>query len=176
MKCHEHEGSWMGHEWEKCWCVTKWSVINLSINQLLLPQNEINKTLEKELEYDREAVEIELAENPCEEIYDRQANIKKELETIYNERAKGMQICAKCTHIELKEHCSKYFFIKEKSQSQNKNITCLQIDKNNIMTCKHIILEKQREFYENLYSERTRTKITYASKRKISWECQTFRV
>ena len=114
----------------------------------------LNKMLEKDLERDREAVEIELAENPNEELYERQANIKKELELIYNERAKGMQIRAKCTHIKLNEHSSKYFFSKEKSQSQTKNITCLQIDKNNMTTCKNTILEKQREFYENLYSEK----------------------
>ena len=73
---------------------------------------------------------------------------------MHNKRAKGMQIRAKCTHIELNEHSSKYFFSKEKSQSQTKNITCLQIDDNNITTCKDVILEKQRDFYENLYSEK----------------------
>jgi hypothetical protein len=65
-----------------------------------------------------------------------------------------MQIRAKCTHIELNEHSSKYFLSKEKSLAQTKNVTCLQIDENNTTTCNNTILEKQREFYENLYSKK----------------------
>ena len=62
---------------------------------------------------------------------------------------------AKCTHIELNEHSSKYFFSKEKSLAETKNITCVQIDENNTTTCNTTILEKQREFYQNLYSEKS---------------------
>ena len=40
-------------------------------------KTKLNKALEKELERDRGAVEIQLAENSCEEIYERHANIKK---------------------------------------------------------------------------------------------------
>jgi exodeoxyribonuclease-3 len=81
-------------------------------------KSKINKTFEKQLEKEREEIEIELAENARDETYERHANIKKELEIMHNERAKGMQIRAKCTHIELNEHSSKSFFSKEKAQSQ----------------------------------------------------------
>ena len=56
-----------------------------------------------------------IGKKTTEGTYERHANIKKEREATYNERAKGMQIRAKCTHIELNEDSSKYFFTKEKS-------------------------------------------------------------
>jgi hypothetical protein len=87
-------------------------------------------------------------------MYERHANIKKEMEALNNKRAKGMQIRAKCMHIELNEHSSKYFFSKEKSQAGTKSLTCLKVDENSITTNSSIILEKQREYYENLYRDR----------------------
>ena len=62
-----------------------------------------------------------LTENPTDEIYKMHANVKKEIEMINNERAKGIQIRAKCAHIELNEHSSKYFFSKEISQAQTRS-------------------------------------------------------
>jgi hypothetical protein len=114
-----------------------------------------NREYEMKLENSRIKLEQDLVKNPSEELYEMHATIKREVEALNNERSKGIQIRAKCTHIELNEHSSKYFFSKEKSQAETKSLTCLQIDENNMTTDSEVILEKQREYYENLYRERT---------------------
>jgi hypothetical protein len=118
----------------------------------------INRKYEKKLDIERVNLEIELAKKPSEEKYEMYANTKREIEALNNERAKGIQIRAKCTHIELNEHSSKYFFSKEKSQAETKSLTCLQLDGNNTTANNAIILEKQREYYVNLYRERNHNK------------------
>jgi hypothetical protein len=64
-----------------------------------LPENTKN-----ELEHERVELAKKLAKNPSCELFEMYANIKREMEAFNNECAKGMQIRAKCKHIELNEH------------------------------------------------------------------------
>ena len=47
------------------------------------------------------------------------------------------------------------FFSKEIAQAETKHLTCLQLKNGESITCSKIILEKQREYYENLYGDRS---------------------
>ena len=51
------------------------------------------------------------------DVKQRYEMVKKELEQINNERTAGMEIWAKCTHLEANEN-SAYFFNKEKATAK----------------------------------------------------------
>jgi hypothetical protein len=93
-----------------------WDTVKMSIRGAAISYaSHLAKTKtkqEKDLDVERDYLEKELANNPDDDLHKRYTSVKSEIEAINNERAEGIRIRAKCTHIELNEHSSKYFFCK----------------------------------------------------------------
>jgi hypothetical protein len=66
----------------------------------------MKRIYEMELEQERNNIENTLANNPSDELHEIHENIRKDNEAVNNERARGTQIRARCTHIELNEFFS----------------------------------------------------------------------
>ena len=90
-----------------------------------------------------------LNENTFEE-YD---SLKREYEQIQREKAQGAMIRSRAKFIEDGEKCTKFFLNLEKKNHELKNIRCLLCEDDSILTEPEAILEKQKEYYENLYTE-----------------------
>ena len=97
-------------------------------------------------------------ERSSHESHQRYVSVKSEIEALNNERAEGVRIRKKCTHIELSEQSSKYFFCKEVANAETKSLTTLQLDDGTYTTNNGVILTKQREFYEKLYRQDNQNK------------------
>ena len=77
----------------------------------------------------------------------------KELEQINNEKTRGTQVRAKCTHLEFNEQNSKYFFNKEVTAAKTKNMTKLIDEKGQIHHTPETIMEHTKQFYQTLYKQ-----------------------
>ena len=67
----------------------------------------MNRKYERDLKTERVNLSKQHAEAPDDDTYQKYASTKRERESLSYDRAKGIQIRAKCTHIELNEHSSK---------------------------------------------------------------------
>ena len=77
--------------------------------------------------------------------------IEKELENEYTKKAIGAQIRSRIKWIEEGEKNTKYFLSLEKSRQTQKFITKIYDKEQKILSNKSDILERQKEFYEDLY-------------------------
>ncbi len=76
---------------------------------------------------------------------------RKELEEIYEQKAKGCMLRAKARWIDEGEKPTKYFLNLEKRNSDKKHIIKLEVE-GKIVTDLKLILEEEKVFYQNLYS------------------------
>jgi exonuclease III len=97
--------------------------------------------------------ENEIAINPSENTKQVYTTLIKDLEAINNERTRGQQIRARATHIEMNEKNSAYFFSKEKSNYNTKNISTLHKEDGTVVTDPNEIKACQKKFYEQLYTD-----------------------
>ena len=97
--------------------------------QLLLLENNINETKVSELE--------------------------NEIKEIYDERARGAQIRSRIQHLEEGEKNTKYFLSLEKSRQNRKTITSLIVNGKRLTKVDEL-LEAETEFYESLYTSRSK--------------------
>ena len=77
--------------------------------------------------------------------------VEKELENEYTKKAIGAQIRSRIKWIEEGEKNTKYFRSVEKSRQTQKSITKIYNKERKIMSNQSDILERQKEFYEDLY-------------------------
>jgi hypothetical protein len=83
----------------------------------------------------------------------RYKTIKKEVELINNERTRGLQIRAKCTHLEANEKNTSYFFNKEQATANTKNMTKLTDDNGTTHTDPKDIMNHTKQFYQALHKQ-----------------------
>jgi exonuclease III len=108
---------------------------------------------EKLLQDELKDIEQDLADNPTDDTKAQYHTNIKELEKINNEKTRGSQIRARATHIQYNEKNSTYFFQKEISNAKIKNITSLTLEDGTKVKDPTEILQKQKEYYDNLYTQ-----------------------
>ena len=89
----------------------------------------------------------------CEENnnINRAKDVENELETLYNEKAKGAQIRSRMKWIEEGEKNTKYFLNLESSRQTKKAIINLYDSNGNVLSKQDQILNRGKEFYSELY-------------------------
>ncbi len=78
----------------------------------------------------------------------------QEIDKIIDDRTRGAGICCKFGWYEESERSSKYFLNLEKRNYNNKVINKLKDSKSHIVTNRNLILNEEKEFYQNLYSSK----------------------
>jgi exonuclease III len=135
----------------------KWDVIKSEIRGATIShasyKTKCNKIKEKNLIQNISRMEKIINTRPNEDIIQELQTDKKELEMIYAEKSRGVQLRAKCTHLENNESNSKYFLSKEKTNAETKNMSKLIKDTGEELTDPKSILDEQKKFYENLYKD-----------------------
>ena len=106
--------------------------------------------------------------------------LKNELESIEEERARGVWIRSRLEHIESDEKSSAFFFNKSKVMYQKKTITNITLDTGYSITDPKKILKELENFYKDLYtskrSDRTNcllvndTPLTFTEPQKVACE------
>ena len=135
-----------------------WDTVKMEIRSHTLSYSAYKAKMKREyqtsLKNELEEVEDLLTNNQDLDHSQRRTTIIKELENINNEITRGHQIRAKAEHIEFNEQNSAYFFNKEKARGQTKNIQCIKLDGGKEITKTANIMACQKEYYENLYTEK----------------------
>ena len=133
------------------WEYFKKKVKEYSISFCIARARDKRKLIE-ELEYRLKSLDDQLAKNGDTSKYDCRDMIKKELDMIYNDIAKGYQVRARARWVEHGERSTHYFLNLEKQRQNNNLITCLKDNEG----VKHYddakILDVAKCFYTNLYS------------------------
>jgi hypothetical protein len=135
----------------------KWDVIKSEIRGTTISHASYRAKSKRELEANLiqniQKLEEDVSKEPNENNLLELLTDKKELEQIVAERTRGIQIRAKCTHLECNETNSKYFLSVEKSNNDSKNMTTLIKDDGTETTEIKEIIEEQKKFYELLYRD-----------------------
>ena len=129
--------------WDTIKCKIRGDTIKFSTEK---KRNNVDKI--KDLEKLLEGLVNDNNENE-KEINEIKQKIEKEMER----KTKGAIIRSRARWFEEGEKNTKYFFNLEKRQANSKTINRLKLEDNSITDDINIILEKQKEFYENLYKE-----------------------
>ena len=111
-----------------------------------------NKQKESHLKAQLTDLEHTISETPTPDTIDKYHNIKSELEALYVERARGSMIRSRVQYINENEKATKYFLNLEKQNYNKKCIKMLITEKGDVTDEKEI-LNEQKKFYENLYSD-----------------------
>ena len=131
------------------WDSLKCSIIGMTISYSTQKARETRK-LEKELKERLQQIE----ENLTEAKLDEYKTIKGDLEDIYNEQARGCHIRSKAKLVEESEKNLNYFAKLEIKNSKTKYIkTLITEGQEKVVTDPGEILEAQKDFYKQLYSE-----------------------
>ena len=129
------------------WELIKYEIRKFSIKYSKIKQKEVNRE-EKELELKLISLERSISRGDNLTEYNE---VKQKLETIENERVKGIILRSKVQWHEEGEKSTKYFLGLEKSNAIKKHIRKLKMTDGTIITDPKQILGKQVEFYKNLY-------------------------
>jgi exodeoxyribonuclease-3 len=139
----------------------KWDFIKMAIRSETISYASYKakqaREMEKRLKEELDVLQKQIAENPSNDIEQHYYTNLKELELLNNEKTRGTQIRARALHIELNEKNSRYFLKKEISNAKIKNISVLNLENGKTVSDQKEILEKQKEFYEKLYTKPPQT-------------------
>jgi hypothetical protein len=132
----------------------KWDFIKMKIRTSTISHATHKAKCKREHE-DRLNKEIRETQNQLnnEDAKARYDTVIRELEQINNERTRGAQVRAKCTHLEFNEQNSKYFFNKEEAAAKTKNMRRLIDEKGQTYNTPQTIMEHTKQFYQNLYKQ-----------------------
>ena len=97
------------------------------------------------------SLETELLKCEEDNNINKAKNVENELETLYNEKAKGAQIRSRMKWIEEGEKNTKYFLNLESSRQTKKAIINLYDSNGNVLSKQDQILNRGKEFYSELY-------------------------
>jgi hypothetical protein len=135
----------------------KWDVIKSEIRGATISYSsykaKTTREAEQKLLKNINRLEVILATSSSENNLQELQTDKKELELINAERSRGVQLRAKCMHLENNEANSKYFLTIEKTNANTKNMSKLITDSGTEITKNSEILSEQRSFYEKLYTD-----------------------
>ena len=138
----------------------KWDLIKLEIRNFTIPycsrKKKANLQYEKDLneKYHKLFNTVHSNEHISSNTLDEYNNVKNELENIEKEKSRGIILRSKVKWTEEGEKNTAYFLRLEKSNYNNKHIEQL-IDSSTgeLITDPSLILQKEKEFYQNLYKE-----------------------
>ena len=115
-------------------------------------KDKLNKNLEFQNELEKLEQQLVLdADN--EDVQNRVIGIKKKLELLSMEKARGAQIRARTKWVEEGEKNTKYFLGLEKHRAKSNVMTHVKNDSGVIVCKQSEILQEQVKFYSNLYSK-----------------------
>jgi exonuclease III len=134
----------------------KWDFIKMKVRAATISyaSHKAKKNRELEDNLNKEIVSMQNSNEENDNL--RYETVKKELEQLNNERTRGAQVRAKCTHLEFNEKNSKYFLNKEVAAAKTKNMTKLIDDKGQIFEQPKEIMRHTKEFYQTLYRQNTK--------------------
>ena len=139
----------------------KWDTIKMEIRGKTISyashRAKVKREHELNLNKQIDKLEQQMTYDDSRETKDTYLITKKEIEDIHEEKVKGAQVRAKCMHLQNFETSSKYFFNKEKSTAETKRITSLECN-NKVITEPKEILNEQKRYYEELYTETNKDK------------------
>ena len=138
------------HGWDYLKCAIRG--FSISYSAYKAKQNKQNKQKESHLKAQLTELEHTISETPTPDTIDKYHNIKSELEALYVERARGSMIRSRVQYINENEKATKYFLNLEKQNYNKKCIKMLITEKGDVTDEKEI-LNEQKKFYENLYSD-----------------------
>ncbi len=136
------------------WDAVKMEVRGISISYSAYIAKQRKKT-EEELYKKLNQMEAMLAHDPSIINKAKYNELKAELEDLHAIKIKGALLRAKADLIELNEKNTSYFLKLERKHGELKNIKCLESNDGMYITNPSKILEEEKTFYENLYSDKT---------------------
>jgi exonuclease III len=133
-----------------------WDYVKMRIRSDTMMFSGTKNKLQK-IEIDRLEIRLKILDqlyinNPTENYELEMNTIKTELEEINNEKLISSIFRSKCNWAEEGEKSSNFFLNLEKHNYENKNITKLTVDNNEVNEEK-LINKAIKDFYENLYSD-----------------------
>ena len=135
----------------------QWDYIKAEIRgytmQYASHKNKERRQFKKKLENNLFNIQNDLNETMSEVKMDEYNSIKEELEKIEEIETKGAILRSKAKWTEAGERNSKYFFNLEKRNAVDKYISQLQLSDGSTSCDPKIILNEQRKYYSNLYSQ-----------------------
>ena len=127
---------------------TRETAIQYSKRKATAKRNQLAK-----LYCDLNTLEVNLANTPnCQELKEKVARTKIQLEIIEQERLKSAQVRSKIKYIAEGDKSTKFFLNLEKSKANAKLFPNIELEDGRLVTNQHDIRNTQREFYKNLYS------------------------
>ena len=90
---------------------------------------------------------------------DRYNDVKHQLEALLQEKTNGLHIRSRAIHIDQNEKSNKYFLKQEIKNSKAKHIKCLKTDDNRTISTHKEILNEQKRFYQNLYTQHNKSQL-----------------
>ena len=148
--------------WDYVKCRIRTESISFSIKNARKSHEHVN-SLNSRLNILEEKISITPTPHLLEEI----ANIEKEVENFYDQKAKGALIRSRCKFIEDYERPSKFFLHLEKARQKKCQIKALHIHGQRI-TNPGEILKAEKEFYHKLFS------VNYLDPNKSLLDCMNY--
>ena len=141
----------------------KWDLIKMEIRNFTVPycSHMKKEKLKHEKQLNERYSELFSIINTNEQIPESTLNeyyrVKRELEMLEKEHARGIIVRSKVQFVEEGEKCTSYFLRQEKNNYENKHITKLKdtSNENQYVENPREILDMEKRFYENLYSEKS---------------------
>ena len=141
----------------------KWDMIKMEVRNFTVPYCSHKKKEklkhEKQLnaKYNALFTTINTNEPVPENILNEYYNVKRELEMLEKEHARGIIVRSKVQYVEEGEKCTSFFLRQEKNNYENKHITKLKdtSDGNKVVDNPQAILDMEKRFYENLYADKS---------------------
>ena len=141
----------------------KWDMIKMEVRNFAVPYCSHKKKEklkhEKQLnaKYNALFTTINTNEPVPENILNEYYSVKRELEMLEKEHARGIIVRSKVQYVEEGEKCTSFFLRQEKNNFENKHITKLKdtSDGNKVVDNPQAILDMEKRFYENLYADKS---------------------
>ena len=141
----------------------RWDYIKTELRGFTLQyasrKNKEKKELKLKIEKDLYEMQAQLNDNLSLANVDKYYFLKEELEKIEEIETKGAILRSKVRWSEAGEKNSKYFLNLEKKNAVDKHICQLQLPNGDITSDPRLILEEQKRFYQNLYSDSSQSYI-----------------
>ncbi len=138
-----------------------WDAIKMEIRGISISHSSYlakqRKKAEEELYRNLNRMEITLASDPSIDNKNHYNKLKAELEDFNSLKIKGALLRAKAEHIELNEKNTSFFLKLEQKNGDLKNIKRLKVSNGSLITDPLEILNEQKLFYEELYSDKSAT-------------------
>lgn len=143
----------MGKDILELWDVGKQNIKDIAMIKISKQKAKIKNQITKILNEEYQSAINSFDQNPNTENAEKLKQIKQELEKLEQENIKGLKVRARVQWCEEGEMSSKYFLGMEKYRGKLKMVAKIRKKDGQITDNISEILDTQREFYKNLYTE-----------------------